>query len=46
LLLIDLTYNIRNFVLFLVSDAKIKAEDPPLQKKSNRIILCGDRWNR
>ena len=43
LLLIDLTYNIRNIVLFFVSDAKIKAETPPLQKKSNRIILRGDK---
>jgi hypothetical protein len=43
LLLIDLTYNIRNNVLFFVSDAKIKAETPPLQKKPNRIFLCGDR---
>lgn len=32
MLLIDLTYNIRNNVLFFVSDAKIKAETPPLQK--------------
>jgi len=43
LLLIDLTYNIRNNVLFFVSDAKIKAETLPLQKKPNRIFLCGDR---
>ncbi|KXT36846.1 hypothetical protein HMPREF2534_02754 [Bacteroides thetaiotaomicron] len=43
LLLIDLTYNIRNIVLFFVSDAKIKAETPPLQKKSNRIILSDNR---
>jgi len=45
LLLIGLTYNIRNNLLFFVSDAKIKAEAPPLQKKSNRIFLCYDRWN-